>query len=64
MPVNQDNTYDFPVALTVQDLEDILNISHNTAYELVRSGKLRSIKIGRLYRVPRDALLDYLDTAS
>ena len=38
----------------------ILNIGRNTAYELVRSGKIRSIRIGRQLRIPKDAIRDYL----
>ena len=38
----------------------ILGIGRNTAYELVRSGKIRSIRIGRQLRIPKDALAAYL----
>ena len=33
-----------PVTLRVEELMPILGIGRNTAYELVRSGKLRSIR--------------------
>ena len=49
---------DLPLALRVEDLMPILGIGRNTAYELVRSGQIRSIKIGRQIRVPKDALAD------
>lgn len=51
---------DVPLVLTVKDLLQILSISHNTAYALVRSGQIRSIRIGRAYRITRDALAEYL----
>ena len=38
----------------------ILGIGRNTAYELVRSGQIRSIKIGRQIRVPRGAVVEFL----
>ena len=44
-----------PQILHVKDLQVLLSISHNTAYELVRSGKIRSIRIGRTYKIPLDA---------
>ena len=44
---------ELPLALRVEDLMPILGIGRNTAYELVRSGQIRSIKIGRQIRVPR-----------
>lgn len=55
---------DLPLTLCVEDLMPILNIGRNTAYELVRSGTIPSIKIGRQLRIPKQVLIDYLDTAS
>ncbi|MGC3861226.1 helix-turn-helix domain-containing protein [Micromonospora chersina] len=34
----------------------LLNVGRSTAYDLIRTGRLRSIKIGRRRLVPRDAL--------
>ena len=48
------------LTLRVEDLMPILDIGRNTAYELVRSGKIRSIRIGRQLRIPKDAIQDYL----
>lgn len=49
-----------PAVLRVKDLAALLSVSHNTAYALVRSGQIRSIRIGRTYRIPRDAVDEYL----
>ena len=46
--------------LRVEELMPILSIGRNTAYELIRSGQIRSIRIGRQIRIPRDALLEFL----
>lgn len=51
---------ELPLTLKVEDLMPILGIGRNTAYELVRSGKIRSIRIGRQLRIPKDALIEYL----
>ena len=51
---------ELPLALRVEDLMPILGIGRNTAYELVRSGQIRSIKIRRQIRVPRDAVVEFL----
>ena len=51
---------DLPMVLRVEDLMPILGIGRNTAYELVRSGQIRSIKIGRKIRVPKDAVAAFL----
>ena len=50
-----------PVVLQVKDLAEILSISQNTAYALVRSGQIRSIRTGRTYRIPKDAIIEYLN---
>ena len=52
---------DLPMILRVEDLMPILGIGRNTAYELVRSGKLRSIRVGRQVRVPKNALIEFLE---
>lgn len=51
---------DFPVVLTPEQLSDILKIGRNGIYNLLRSGAIRSIKIGKQYRIPREALSEYL----
>ena len=52
---------DLPLTLRVEDLMPILHIGRNTAYELVRSKQLYSVKIGRQLRIPKQALIDYLE---
>lgn len=49
-----------PPVLRVRDLGPILDVSNNTAYALVRNGQIRSVRIGRSYRIPRDAVAEYL----
>ena len=56
-------SYDeLPLTLRVEDLMPILDIGRNTAYELVRCGKIRSIRIGKQLRIPKQALIDYLSS--
>ena len=51
---------DLPLTLKVEDLMPILGIGRNTAYELVRGGAIKSIRVGRQLRIPKQALIDYL----
>lgn len=60
MSSNYHSFDELPLTLRVEDLMPILGIGRNTAYELVRSGKIRSIRIGRQLRIPKDAIQDYL----
>ena len=61
---NKYRTYeDLPLTMRVEDLMPVLRIGRNVAYELVRSGKIRSIRVGRSIRIPREAVIDYLTQA-
>ena len=51
---------DVPLVLCIEDLMAVLNIGRNAAYELVRSSQIRSIRIGTSYRIPRDAVEEFL----
>ena len=51
---------DLPLVMKVDDLMPILNIGRNLAYELVRCGQIRSIRVGRKIRVPKEAVAEYL----
>ncbi len=42
--------------LTPEEAAKTLGVGRNKVYELMGSGALRSLKIGRLRRVPTDAL--------
>lgn len=49
-----------PLVMKVEALVPLLQIGRSMAYELVRSGKIRSIRIGNRYRIPMDAVTEYL----
>lgn len=50
---------ELPVTLRVEDLTAILDIGRNTAYELVRSGRIRSVRVGRQIRIPKEAVQEF-----
>lgn len=47
--------------LTVRDVEAELQLGRTRTYELLRSGEIPVIRIGRVLRVPRDALHRWID---
>lgn len=49
-----------PLVLHVKELAEYLSVCRNTAYALVRSGQIRSIRVGRCYLIPREALTDFI----
>ena len=44
----------------VSDAMRLLNLSRTVIYELIRSGRLRSVKQGRSRRIPAAAIRDYI----
>ncbi|MCI7281446.1 helix-turn-helix domain-containing protein [Dysosmobacter sp.] len=63
MNSNYHSFEELPLTLRVEDLMPILGIGRNTAYELVRSKQIYSVKIGRQLRIPKQALIDYLTSS-
>ncbi len=49
---------DLPEMVTVEEMGAFLRLSRNAAYDLVKSGAIRSAKFGRLIRIPKQALLE------
>ncbi len=61
-PRMEEHMNDSPV-ITVAEAAAILRISRNSAYEAVRRGEIPSIRIGRLLRIPRTAILKMVGAA-
>lgn len=51
---------DLPLTLSVRELMPILSVGRNTAYELIRSGQIRSVRIGRRILIPKAEVLQFL----
>ena len=52
-----------PLVLSVPDMAGVLGISRNTAYDLVRSGRIRTVRIGRQIRISKAALQEFLQVS-
>lgn len=52
---------ELPLLLKVEDLMPVLGIGRNTAYELVKTGQIFSIRIGRQLCIPKQALIDFIN---
>ncbi|TWP33974.1 helix-turn-helix domain-containing protein [Leekyejoonella antrihumi] len=49
------------VVLTVEEAAERLGVGRTLVYALVKSGDIESISIGRLRRIPCDALDDFVE---
>ena len=48
--------------LTADEAMEALKIGKNALYELLHSGKLKGYRNGRVWRIPRVAVEDYIRT--
>ena len=46
--------------LTVEEAANLLGVGRSTMYGLIRDGEVESVQIGRLRRVPTEALPQFL----
>ena len=51
---------EYPDALTPQQVREMLGVGQRMTYALLRGGIIPSVRMGRLYRVPKVAVIDYL----
>lgn len=51
---------EYPVMFTVPQVCRIMQMSRSKVYELVASGEIPSVRIGRSRRVPSDRFLAYV----
>lgn len=62
MNKNNDMFTSFPDVVTVYQLKEMLGIGITLAYSLVRKGNIKSIKIGKEYKIPKSNVISYLTT--
>lgn len=49
--------------LTVAEVAVVMRVSKMTVYRMVHSGELAAVRVGRSFRVPEQAVHDYLQNA-
>ncbi len=50
--------------ITVDELCEFLSIGKNSAYSLLNSGELKAFRIGRIWKISREAVLEYIKRKS
>lgn len=53
--------YELNDIITVEDLMELLNIGKNTAYSLLESGEVKAFRIGRMWKIPRKSVYEYIN---
>jgi excisionase family DNA binding protein len=61
---SQGNNPDEPIVLTVQQAANLLQVSENHLYSLISQNAIPHIRFGKLIRIPRWGLLQYIASSS
>lgn len=46
--------------LTIDQLMEMLYIGRNTAYKLLKNSDIKCFKIGKVYKIPKQSVIDYI----
>lgn len=46
--------------LTTEEACEVLRVGYNTLYDLLQSGKLKAYRNGRLWRIPKKSIIEYV----
>lgn len=49
-----------PIVISIDQLCHMLQIGKNVAYKLLASGEIFAFKIGRVWKIPRDSVQQYI----
>jgi excisionase family DNA binding protein len=55
---------DYEDIVRIEELCQMLDIGKNKAYKLLNSGKIKAFKIGRIHKIPRESIIEYVKKMS
>ena len=61
MILNEQLFKEYPDVLNAVELQRALGIGRAGAYRLLEQGKIKNFKVGNAYKIPRTALLEYIE---
>ena len=50
----------YDTLITPEEVVDMLGCGMNTTYKLLKSGKIKAMRIGRSWRIPKRAVQEYI----
>ena len=51
---------EYPDVLTAEEAAEALRVGYNALYRLLSSGKLKAYKNGRVWRIPKESIKEYI----
>jgi len=46
--------------LNIKELCEAIDIGKNTAYKLLNTGEIKSVRIGKVYKIPKVWVIEYI----
>ncbi|WP_255884414.1 MULTISPECIES: helix-turn-helix domain-containing protein [unclassified Ruminococcus] len=59
--MKKDMFKDYEDCVTVDNIRDMLHIGRTKVYRLLREGKIKSVRVGSKYIIPKQCVINYLD---
>ena len=60
--INTENTFtEYPSIVSVDQMTEMLDIGRNTAYKLLNDGSIKSIRIGRVHKIPKQNIISFIN---
>lgn len=54
---------EYPDVVSIDDLQSMLKIGRNNAYALLKENKIKSIRIGKKYIIPKISVAQFVTTS-
>ncbi len=51
----------YPDLLTVKELQTLLKIGRNQAYQIIKIGDIKCFRIGKSIRIPKRSVIEYIE---
>ena len=48
--------------VSVEEVMEMLHLGRVTVYELLKSGKIKALKVGRKYIIPKKSVIEFIAT--
>lgn len=46
--------------ITVEEMQQLLGIGKNTAYQLLKENKIKCFRIGRIWKIPKKSIEEFI----
>lgn len=58
---NREMFSEYPDVVTPEDVQHMLHMGRNSVYKLLKEEKIKTIKIGKKYIIPKKSVIRFID---